>query len=251
MCSDNIAFIGNRFTQTRAMLRNALANLLGILWLALAGTAWSASPTLYFIHTDHLDTPRTIANGAQQTVWRWDNDDAFGNNAPNENPSALGSFTCNLRFPGQYFDKETNLHYNYFRDYDPSIGRYVQSDPIGLDGGINTYGYVGGNPLFFVDPLGLAEIPNPNNISLPGGPWTPAGSGQLPGSFYGPPQPSGARTMCTWVPPAGQGGPPGSVGYWKVKFPGMDWSRFNQAGRSISAAQAHKIPIPRGGRGSD
>jgi len=136
-------------------LRIRLANLLGMLWLVLAGTAWSASPTLYFVHTDHLDTPRTITNGAQQTVWRWDNDDAFGNNAPNENPSALGNFACNLRLPGQYFDKETNLHYNYFRDYDPSIGRYVQSDPIGLNGGINTYGYVGGNPLSLIDPFGL------------------------------------------------------------------------------------------------
>ena len=88
-------------------------------------------------------------------MWSWTNDDPFGANAPNENPSGADNFTCNLRLPGQYFDKETNLHYNYFRDYDAGIGRYIQSDPMGLRGGINTYVYARANPLKYSDPRGL------------------------------------------------------------------------------------------------
>lgn len=110
---------------------------------------------MYFVHTDHLNTPRLIADDTGQTVWTWNNDDPYGNNAPNENPSGAGQFTCNLRLPGQYFDAELGAHYNYFRDYDPLTGRYVQSDPIGLEGGLNLYAYVGGNPIQYVDMLGL------------------------------------------------------------------------------------------------
>ncbi len=70
-----------------------------------------------------------------------------------------GSFTYNLRFPGQYYDRETKLTYNYFRDYDPKLGRYIESDPIGMAGGTNTYAYVGGNPVNYTDPRGLCIGP--------------------------------------------------------------------------------------------
>ena len=107
---------------------------------------------IYYVHTDHLNTPRLLTRPSDgKAVWKWDNVDPFGANAPDENPSGFGAFTYNLRFPGQYFDQETGTHYNYFRDYDPSIGRYVESDPIGLRGGINTYAYVEGNPLSLID----------------------------------------------------------------------------------------------------
>jgi RHS repeat-associated protein len=111
--------------------------------------------TVFYVWPDHLGTPRVITDSTNAERWEWAQNDPFGNNAPNENPSGAGTFTYNLRFPGQYYDVDSGLNYNYFRDYDPSIGRYVESDPIGLKGGINTYGYVFANPLALLDPLGL------------------------------------------------------------------------------------------------
>lgn len=113
---------------------------------------------VFYIHTDHLNTPRKITRPTDSAiVWRWDSD-PFGNGAPNEDADGNSLYVAfNLRFPGQYFDSETGLHYNYYRDYDPATGRYVESDPIGLDGGTNTYAYVSGNPVLATDPSGLLE----------------------------------------------------------------------------------------------
>jgi RHS repeat-associated protein len=127
---------------------------------------------LYFIHADHLGTPRAITKASDNTkVWEWKNDDPFGNNTPDENPSGANTtaFKYNLRFPGQYFDEETNTHYNYFRDYEPQTGRYIQSDPIGLMAGVNTYGYVGASPLMWSDPYGLMSKQACVNVCIAAG----------------------------------------------------------------------------------
>ena len=139
--------------------------------------------TLYFVHPDHLGTPRLIANGQGTTVWTWDDSEPFGNSAPNQNPNGLGSFVYNPRFPGQYYDTETGLHYNTFRDYDPVTGRYVQSDPIGLDGGISTYAYVENNPLAYVDPLGLVRWEGAYELSTAGLSKFGAGYAGVGGTF--------------------------------------------------------------------
>jgi RHS repeat-associated protein len=111
---------------------------------------------IYYIHSDHLNTPRRITRPADNTIlWRWDSE-PYGSTPANEDPDGdTVVFAYHLRFPGQYFDAETGLHYNYFRDYDAVTGRYIQSDPIGLAGGINTYGYGYDNPLRYIDPRGL------------------------------------------------------------------------------------------------
>lgn len=124
----------------------------------------------FYVHTDHLNTPRRISRPSDNVVvWWWDSD-PFGTTQANEDPDGdSNSFTYGLRFPGQYLDAETGLHYNYFRDgYDSATGRYTQSDPIGLAAGTNTYAYVVANPVMLVDPLGLQErgaaMPSPDEI---------------------------------------------------------------------------------------
>ena len=110
---------------------------------------------LVYLQTDHLGTPRLATDAAKRTVWKWESD-AFGSTAPVQDPDGDGiATTINLRFAGQYYDAESGLHDNWHRTYDPSLGRYLSSDPIGLDGGMNTFGYVGQSPLKFVDPKGL------------------------------------------------------------------------------------------------
>jgi RHS repeat-associated protein len=122
------------------------------LWLEEMPVGYVAGGALYFVHPDHLGTPQRITDGGQNVVW----DAAF---APFGWAAQLSAgVTENLRFPGQYADAETGLSYNFFRDYDPGVGRYVESDPIGLWGGVNPYGYVGGDPQTRTDPRGLSPI---------------------------------------------------------------------------------------------
>ncbi|HUW29653.1 MAG TPA: Ig-like domain-containing protein [Sulfuriferula sp.] len=121
---------------------------------------------IYYIYTDQLNTPRLITDTANSVVWRNDQADPFNASAPYDDPGNTGHhFVFNLRFPGQYYDQETGLAYNYYRDYDANTGRYVQSDPIGLNGGLNTYGYANQNPLKYTDPDGL----DPDPLSSPSG----------------------------------------------------------------------------------
>ena len=113
----------------------------------------SNSATAYhYLHTDHLETPVLGTDKFGTQTWKAISE-AFGETKA----ETSSSITMNLRFAGQYFDDESGLHQNYFRDYRPRTGRYIQRDPIGLEGGINTYAYVGGSPLMVSDPSGLVS----------------------------------------------------------------------------------------------
>lgn len=125
---------------------------------AFGAHAQSSTTEVFYILADQINTAREITDAAGVKVWESDAE-PFGANPPNENPAGRGRFVYNPRFPGQYFDRETGLHYNYYRDYDPQTGRYVQSDPIGLEGGLNTFAYVAGNPISNTDSTGLLLDP--------------------------------------------------------------------------------------------
>jgi RHS repeat-associated protein len=125
----------------------------------------------YAIQSDHLNTPRRLVQSDDQVAWQWAYS-AFGDEKPTVaktrfanadlsqsfGSTTVAAVTFNLRYPGQYFDQESGLHYNYHRSYSATTGRYTQSDPIGLDGGWNRYSYVGQNPISNVDPSGLAAV---------------------------------------------------------------------------------------------
>jgi RHS repeat-associated protein len=112
------------------------------------------NPKEKYIHTDHSDTPRVLVDQDNNVRWTWLGE-PFGTSLAETNPAGLGAITFNLRFPGQFYDAESGMHYNLNRHYVPGLGRYSQSDPIGLAGGVNTYLYVGANPMSGVDPKGL------------------------------------------------------------------------------------------------
>jgi RHS repeat-associated protein len=185
--------------------------LLAILSQGRNATGQPTAASLYYVHSDHLGTPQALTDQSGQVVWSIAYD-PFGQATVNEDPDGDGtSIEFNLRFPGQYYDKYSGVNYNYYRDYDPSTGRYIQSDPIGLAGGLNTYGYVGGNPINYYDPFGLAKLPN-----------DPSGLGDGWSQDHGHRNPNGEKwdhesgTSAEWHP--GQPGKPGWGGkdHWHV-----------------------------------
>jgi RHS repeat-associated protein len=119
----------------------------------------TVSTSIYYIYSDHIFTPRVVTDAISGTVvWNWMATDPFGIGGPNENPGGAGLFAYAVRMPGQLFDKESNNYYNARRDYDPQLGRYIESDPIGLAGGSNTYSYVLNSPITNIDPEGLQVV---------------------------------------------------------------------------------------------
>ncbi|QOC21583.1 RHS domain-containing protein [Wenzhouxiangella sp. AB-CW3] len=133
---------------------------------------WSTDPILrrsegsyYYYQTDHLGTPQQLIDRSGNLVHSREMR-AFGE-------VAQSGMEDRWRFPGQLESGETGLYYNYFRDYEPGTGRYVQSDPIGLRGGVNVFVYGHMSPTFYTDPLGLynPERGHPD-FEHPGYPWT-------------------------------------------------------------------------------
>ncbi|MFZ5637839.1 MAG: RHS repeat-associated core domain-containing protein [Pseudomonadota bacterium] len=126
-----------------------------------------AQQRLYYLEPDALGSPRVAIDPDRDVaVWTWDlAGEAFGEGAPHQDPDGDGiAFVLDLRYPGQRYDAATGLNDNYQRDYDPTTGRYLQSDPIGLAGGVSTYGYVEGDPLGGIDPWGLRRSSGAGDI---------------------------------------------------------------------------------------
>ncbi|NUO75085.1 MAG: RHS repeat protein [Lysobacter sp.] len=129
-----------------------------VIWLGDLPIGVIDATKLHYVQADHLGTPRNVIDPVtEKSVWNWQlGNEAFGDSAPNQDPDNNGTaFVFDLRFPGQQYDATSGLGYNYFRDYDATVGRYVESDPIGQFGGVSTFSYAFDSPLHLTDEKGL------------------------------------------------------------------------------------------------
>ena len=160
----------NLLSQTTRYLESLQHTTTEHIWLPTASGPMPVAAVIdgvhYAVHADHLNTPRMLSDATGQTRWQWPYS-GFGEVAPQSTPAGgLAPLNYSLRYPGQ-IDDGNGLFYNWHWFYDPRVGRYTSSDPIGLEGGWNRFGYVDANPLGFVDPEGLAPQPGDNSIYLP------------------------------------------------------------------------------------
>jgi RHS repeat-associated protein len=127
------------------------------IWLDHELIAVGESGAMYYVHTNHRNQPHLATDEDGQVVWRGVST-PFGSTSIDNGQGGPSGLCLNLRLPGQYFDAETGFHHNYHRDYSPELGRYLQADPIGLNGGMNLYGYCGNDPVNREDRWGLDYI---------------------------------------------------------------------------------------------
>ena len=156
----------------------------------LAVREYQNNPGLYYFLNDHLGTPQQLVSPSGTVVWQ------AAYLPYGEAQIITETIHNNLRFPGQYFDAETGLQYNWNRYYDPETGRYISADPIGLAGGLNLYAYVGGNPVNWTDPEGLYRLPPNYQQNWRGRtpPWNPAQPGERPPAPWRP-KPDGFENL--------------------------------------------------------
>ena len=175
--------------------------------------------TVAYLSTDHIATPRLGKDANRRVVWRWDRD-AFGDLPADSDPDGdLTATSMNLRFPGQYYDAETGLHYNWNRYYAPNIGRYIQGDPLGLRGGLNAYAYVENNPMRYSDPDGQLAV-NPVTGAVAG--FIAGGIGAFAGTL------GGGRPFSEAVAAAGEGALYGLASGFVLGFGGAGISPLGQ-----------------------
>jgi RHS repeat-associated protein len=160
LMQDEAGHLIGEYTSTGGLVEETV--WLGDIPVATLQPNGSGGINIFYVHTDHLNTPRKVARPSDNALeWRWDTD-PFGTTAANQNPAGLGTFVYDLRFPGQMYQAETGINQNVNRDYDPAVGRYVESDPIGLIGGVNTFAYTGNSPVDLSDSHGLVGYDPPD-----------------------------------------------------------------------------------------